>query len=243
MNTVTVTTSQNVEIDFELASVGERLLAYIVDFIFIASFVLGMVFLLYYLDVDFDKYVVYISIGLTAPYVLYDLVFEVLLQGQSPAKKLFRIRVMNLDGSQPNIGSYLLRWILRLVDMGMLTPALALVTILINGKGQGIGDIAAGTTVVRLRERASLGDTILTRVNNDYKPRFLEAQYLDNKTVSVVKEVLAFERKNRRVRSAGIILNRTKKKVEDKLGISSGMEPREFLETIMRDYTHLSTIE
>src|SRR3546814_18483963 len=51
-----------------------------------------------------------------------------------------------------------MRWIFRPIDCTIGWVSVALICILINGKGQRLGDIAAGTTVVRTRRRTHLAD-------------------------------------------------------------------------------------
>ena len=53
----------------------------------------------------------------------------------------------------PRLGDYLLRWIFSFVDFYILSGAIALVVIAMGGKGQRIGDIVAGTSVVKLIEQ------------------------------------------------------------------------------------------
>ena len=57
------------------------------------------------------------------------------------------IRVVKLDGS-PSIGSYLLRWLLFIVD-GPLTSGLGIFVILLTKNNQRLGDLAAGTMVIK----------------------------------------------------------------------------------------------
>ena len=58
------------------------------------------------------------------------------------------IRVVKLDGSTPSIGSYLLRWLLFIVD-GPLTSGLGIFVILLTKNNQRLGDLAAGTMVIK----------------------------------------------------------------------------------------------
>lgn len=68
--------------------------------------------------------------------------------GQSFGKKLINIRVVKVDGSTPSIGSYLLRWLLFPID-GPITSGLGLLVVLLNKNNQRLGDLAAGTMVIK----------------------------------------------------------------------------------------------
>ena len=63
---------------------------------------------------------------------------------------------MRLDGTRPGLGDYVLRWLLRPIEVIAFTSGVRqpCITILLNGKGQRLGDLAAGTTVVSLLRRA-----------------------------------------------------------------------------------------
>ena len=77
------------------------------------------------------------------PTTFYSLIFEIAMNGQTPGKYLNKIRVVKIDGSKPTLGSYLTRWLLRIIDIWFFTGSVAVFTILFNGKGQRLGDIAA----------------------------------------------------------------------------------------------------
>ena len=84
-------------------------------------------------------------------------------------------RQVLLDGSPPTLGAYLLRWLLILVDTEILTPLVAIITIAANGKGQRIGDIAAGTTVVKTTKRVTLSQVAVSYTHLDVYKRQLPA--------------------------------------------------------------------
>ncbi|OHD66614.1 MAG: hypothetical protein A2176_04940 [Spirochaetes bacterium RBG_13_51_14] len=241
MQTVPIETAQNVTIDYEIAGVGERILAYFIDAIIIIAYAIAVVIGYFaaqkYVALLKEWAVLYFAL-LMLPLPFYDLICETTMDGQSFAKKLVGIKVVKLDGTQPSVGSYLLRWVLRLVDIGFFSGAVAVITILINGKGQRLGDIAAGTTVIRLGQRVKMSDTILVRLDESYTPVFEEAGKLDERTVTIVKEVLDFEDKNRKAKSAKEIMKKTKARLEELMGVTSGMDPKEFLEKVLSDYNY-----
>src|SRR5437588_5254450 len=118
MQTINITTSQNVDIDYEIAGLGERIVARLIDYaifvlIFIMSFtILGATEALR--DSSVRTVVLYIIFG--SLYVFYDLVCEIFMSGQSIGKKVMKIKVISLDGSRPTISQFLLRWLFRIVD-------------------------------------------------------------------------------------------------------------------------------
>jgi uncharacterized RDD family membrane protein YckC len=238
MQTVPIQTAQNVTIEYETASVGERIMAAMVDYIILFSYGFAVIFTYIFIGDRMKDMVVLYFVLLALPAVCYDLLCEISMDGQSLGKKLIGIKVVKLDGTPPSVGSYLLRWILRIVDISFLGGTIAVLAILINGKGQRLGDIAAGTTVIRLKQSVKISDTILVPIDDNYKPAFPESGTLDVRTVTIIKEVLDFEKKNRKTRSAEEILGKTKIKLEEMMGVASGNGPKEFLETVLKDYNY-----
>jgi hypothetical protein len=76
------------------------------------------------------------------------------------------------------------------VDISIFSGGVAIAAILIGGKGQRLGDLAAGTTVISLKERAKLDDTIFAEIDDNYEPLFCQAADLDDKTIATIKETL-----------------------------------------------------
>jgi uncharacterized RDD family membrane protein YckC len=74
--------------------------------------------------------------------------------GQTPGKRLLGIRVVSADGGpQPNAGRILVRTVLRLID-GIFFYLVGLIVILVTRqRAQRLGDLAAGTTVTRVRSQ------------------------------------------------------------------------------------------
>src|SRR5690606_12148888 len=81
---------------------------------------------------------------------LYNLVCETFFGGQSIGKKSMGIKVVKMNGHNPTVGDCLLRWCLRIVDIGASLGALAAILVSSSEKGQRLGDMAANTVVIRL---------------------------------------------------------------------------------------------
>ena len=241
MGTVEVTTTHNVDIEYEVANIGDRMLALMLDFLIIIGYYVAVGFITYFIsEIGITPGMAFITIVYVLPIFLYDLLCEIFLNGQSIGKRIKRIKVIKLDGSQPSVRDYIIRWMFRLVDIGISSGAVAIITIAVNGKGQRLGDIAAGTTVVRLNKNTGFHDTIFTELETEYKPRFPEAARLDSETAGVIKEVLNSEKSLKNKKIFDDLAKKTKKAVEKKLGISSRIEPVRFLATILKDYNYYS---
>ncbi|WP_128545669.1 RDD family protein [Larkinella soli] len=230
---VAIQTSQNVTLEYEPASLGDRILATLIDYLIFLAWMIAF-FLIYGQLQGSARSQVWIYLLLLLPFMLYDLVCEVMLNGQSLGKIAMKIRVVNLDGSQPGLGAYLLRWLLRLIESPAFMGGLvALITVAVNGKGQRLGDIAAGTTVVKLDRPVSLEHIAYRELPPDYQVSFPEVTRLSDRDLNVVREALR--------RNQPGILALTADKVKTVLDVQSAQDDRSFLQTIVNDYQYLVT--
>ncbi len=244
MNTINIPTTQNIELEYPIAGIGDRLVAGLIDVLVVLGYSFGWAYLLMEYDQIrgeelFQGEISVVWIVLLLPVNFYSVISEWVFDGRTLGKWVMRLRTIRLDGVAPTLSQYLIRWILRLVDvwlsMGVLLPGLVgLIAMGINRRGQRLGDLAAGTTVIKLKLVTTFMDTIYTLTEEDYQLQFPEITSLSDRDVSILKEVL----------DAGIksknpdLLIRLTQKVKEVTGIESDMAPRPFLETILKDYNH-----
>ena len=241
MSTIRVQTTQNVTLEYEVASIGERMLAAIIDYLILIAWAVAWLLLFAVLQLKGNTMVVLVGLLAGLPYVFYNLVCEVFFNGQSLGKKARDIKVIRLDGTKPSIGDYLLRWILRIVDMNipMLGPLVAIVIILVNGRGQRLGDLAAGTTVISTRQRQSGGPLAPAFTSPDYVVVFPQAAQLQDHDVATIRQLLfkGLERENY------MLLNEVAAKVKSLTGIQTQLPDEAFLRTVLRDHAHLAAVQ
>ena len=183
-----IETAQNITINQNTSHLGERMLAYIIDSFIIVCYTILVVVFLVSLEIDIeDQWAFYLI--LTLPAFFYYLLFETLMDGKTIGKGAMKLRVVKLDGSKPNFGNYFVRWALRIIDVSLTSGGAAVLTILIRGKGQRIGDIAAGTTVISEKKRVSLNDTLLRELPEDYKPTFPQVTVFKDQEMQTIKEL------------------------------------------------------
>lgn len=238
MDNVSIETTQQVSIDYEVADIGERIFAFILDSIVIGIYLI--ITLVWIIEVVGGINVGLYYMLIFLPVVLYHLLFEFFWNGQSLGKRALSIKVVRMDGTRPGIGNYLMRWIFRLFEISMTSGMVALCVILFNGKGQRIGDMAAGTTVIKSRRRTSLEDTMLADIEDGYEPHFQAVAELTDQDVAIIKEVLNSSYDYDR-NTYLTMLDQTRNKVAGKLDISLSDETnsRQFLQTILKDYNYL----
>ena len=144
----TIITGQFVRISQTPASIGERLMALIIDYFLIGLYILSTITLLSKLSLPSGFSLFFFLCVVYLPILGYSFLCEMFNHGQSFGKKLINIRVVKVDGSTPSIGSYLLRWLLFPID-GPITSGLGLLVVLLNKNNQRLGDLAAGTMVIK----------------------------------------------------------------------------------------------
>jgi len=232
MENIRIQTSQNVDIEYELASIGDRILATLLDYVFFVAYFLVVLLINTYTKGYMVKNVALIVIWML-PVLLYDLVCEASLQGRSFGKIIMKIKVVKVDGTPASFGAYLLRWLLRIIDTRLLSGGVALIAILINGKGQRVGDMAAGTTVIKLKHRVSINDTILNKPIPEYQLVFQEVSKLTDNDIAIIKEVMLVSLRTNNTEA----IDKLAKKTKAIMNISSNLKDTEFLATVVQDYS------
>ncbi len=230
-----IETTQNVFIEHEIANIGERILAQILDFIFIFLYTL----LIYFIMAELELFDISLFYLLFLPIMFYSLINEMVFHGQSLGKMIVRIKVIRMDGTEPTFGNYIMRWLLRIADIWISNGAVAVITVIATGKGQRVGDIAAGTMVVKLRVKPIEIDTVYKKLKENYELVHPEVKYLADEDVNTINDVLKHYKKNKS-ESAVVILNQTCKAIEKKTGITAQQHPVLFLETILKDYNYIN---
>lgn len=233
MNSFDINTSQNVVINYEIASVGDRIIAYIIDSLIKAGYV---IFIALVFVGAFSKSGAFWLLGLFfLPVLFYSLLFEIFMQGQTPGKRSRNIKVVMLDGSQAGFSAYLIRWLFRIVDINLFSGIIAIVTITVNKKGQRVGDIVAQTTVIKIQDRVSLKDTLYEKLNSDYVVTYADAKKLDSEDVELIKKVLNTPDYRNNFEMVYSLTNR----IQAKMNVVRTEGPEDFLETVVKDYNHL----
>ncbi|MBN2166398.1 MAG: RDD family protein [Marinilabiliaceae bacterium] len=233
-----INTTQNVNIEFQLASLGDRILAFLIDSVikFLYFFILFL--LLVWTDVINDPQV-WMFVFLL-PYLFYSLVCEYFLNGQTFGKIIMKIRVVNKSGDELSFGSCFIRWIFRLVDFQLSSGVAAILAIAIGGKGQRIGDMVAQTTVLKTDGGSKLDETVFVQIPENYKPSFPEVDRLNDADIQTIKEVIVMASKDKAYSNGAPhpILMKTKNIVEKKMQVTSKMSSKLFLDTIIKDYNY-----
>ena len=150
---ITISTPEGVDLELLLAGVGSRFASAIVDFV-IQSVLLAAFAILTLGLGTFGGGGLGFTIFTVLSFLLfagYDIAFEVLASGRTPGKRLNGLRVVRDNGSPIGFLTSSVRNVLRLVDLLPTAYLVGIVSILVTSKNQRLGDLAAGTLVVRER--------------------------------------------------------------------------------------------
>ncbi len=261
MGIIQIGTAFNIDLEFEIAEFHKRLLAYIIDFCILLIYLYSMKYMLYNeLLLNFEGNVGLDILIVSLPMLLYSLLTELWLNGQTVGKKILSIRVISLEGGEPTFGQYLLRWITKFFEWPFLFGYIAfsnenvmaysfitglcgiavVIIISVSNKNQRLGDMIAGTVVVNTKSALTVADTVFMQINKtDYKVMFPDVMRLSDRDINTIKGVLTQASK----RNNYEMCNRVAMKIKEVLHINSDMHVDQFLEKLLEDYNYLATKE
>lgn len=254
MSIVTLDTGFNIEIEFPIAPFHKRLLAWIIDFVLQIAYIWLVEKLLSSLiGPGWTSEYGWLMVLCFLPLLIYHLVSEITMNGQSPGKKAVGIKVITTEGGQPSISQYLLRWLFKTVDFPYWLLAVAsrgslpawtalfifsgIACIIFTKRSQRIGDVIAGTVLINTKNKATWQDTVFMEVEENYKPAFPEVMRLSDRDINTIKQVLAFAQNSYNNRAYA---EKIAAKIQKALQLSVDMDCIDFLEKLIKDYNHLS---
>ncbi len=236
MDNFHIETAQNVIIQQNVAPLSTRIGAFLIDMLIIAGYYIVVLVIINALGLFPNESIYVFYALLSLPVFLYNLLFETLMNGQTPGKYLSNIRVTKIDGSKPTFGSYLIRWVLRIIDITLASGSVALLTILLNGKGQRLGDIAAGTTVISEKKIIAINHTLIVDIPENYKPMFPQVTRLSDKDIQTIKQLYV---KAKRKGNHKTIL-KLHAKIIELTDVKTDLKPIDFIAIVIKDYNYFT---
>ena len=246
MQKITVPTAFNIDLEFQTADFLQRFLAWLIDFIIIVAYFIVCFQLLARYELTQGREATgeaflynfsALKMILFTPTLLYHLVCELTLNGQSPGKKIFHLRVISETGGRPALYQFLLRWLVRSVDFGFSSGIAATISYMASKKNQRLGDLAAGTMVIRTKMESSLEQTVFFEVADTYQATYANALLLTDRDMNTIKSMLD---RYQAGKASSELISRTADTIRSALNIQSFGDNIEFLETLLKDYNHLS---
>ncbi len=263
MPVIQIATPFNIDLEFEIAEFHKRLFAYLLDFTLLLLFFVSMKYFYYggfnmVSSHELKSHAGVDILTISIPMLLYSLVSEVMMHGQTVGKKLMNIRVISLDGGEPQLSQFIVRWMFKAYEWPfffgytILTRESLLVYIMITGflgiivviiiavtkRNQRLGDIAANTVVVNTKSVFSVHDTVFMDIQpENYIVKYPEVLRLSDRDINTIKNVISLFYKNHNTQTC----TRVAHKVQEVLKITTDLYAIDFLEKLLADYNYLAT--
>jgi uncharacterized RDD family membrane protein YckC len=242
MSQLSITTTQNVNINFNTAGVGERVIGYLIDFVIYIAYAVAMFSVIFPItgiesfleDQDpWSQRAVYVVAWL--PMMFYALLCEIFLDGQTVGKIIMKTKVIKIDGYQSSFGDYVIRWIFRIVEVTPPMCIIGIIVLIINKDDRRLGDLASGTAVISLKRDISINHTILREIDTRYKPVYPLVIKLTDNDVRIIKET--YEASYRQADFN--MMQKLQYKIEHVTGIKSvSANATAFVDTVLNDYNY-----
>lgn len=238
-----IVTGQYVSIAQTPASVGERIVAQLIDMVLLTIYILGFAFIANLLipikEIDSGRWEIIIVYGLIIlPVIFYHPICEIAMHGQSVGKRIMKIEVAMLDGTSPTLGTTIMRWAFYPLDV-LFTSGLGVVFILFTKNNQRMGDLAAGSVVIKkanyTRNSYIFNDS--PYVAEGYVPTYPEAADLTLNQVDLISRTYYSDSPKRNE-----MVERLAQKVQEHLGIDRmGMDAATFITVVSNDYHYYAS--
>jgi uncharacterized RDD family membrane protein YckC len=146
---------EKVYLKLNLAGIGSRFAACFIDGIFSGLIVAFIAIVFTFFGTVMAKHFVtqwLVAILIVVAFIVgnaYFIVFETIWNGQTPGKRFIKLRVVQVNGASVTFMMVLIRNLLRVIDGLPISYGIGILSVCFSGKNQRIGDLAAGTVVIR----------------------------------------------------------------------------------------------
>ncbi len=167
-----VETPENIRFGYDVADIGSRFLAISID-----TLIQGILYVIFFFTAAVlasqltrvelprevnDGLAIVVIIALFLIQFGYFLFFEIIMNGQTPGKRLFGLRVIK-DNSYPlSPLDAVIRNLVRIIDFFPLAYGVGVITMFTNTRAKRLGDFAASTIVVKMHHQVRLQDLQVT---------------------------------------------------------------------------------
>lgn len=244
MRSIEVITTQNVPIIYELATLRERVIAFLLDSLVIWGSVTIATLLLSAMGWlgNYTLLLLFMIVFVIPVVFFYTLCMEVFNNGQSLGKKIVRLKVIKLNGYETSLTDYMLRAVFRALDIYFSIGSIAALMVSSSERGQRLGDVLANTTVIRLEQQTamSLNDLLKIGDRDNYQPQYPGVRKFNDQQMLLVKTVLDRAQKyNNAAHLSAVELMAGS--FSKQLGLSEIPQNRFlFLKTLLKDYVVLT---
>lgn len=246
MQNIEITTTQNVTIEYELAGLRERFFALLIDQIIMVFLWIGLAFIFSAAFGFNSRFMQQMIMAFPLWFtVLYALSCESFLDGQTVGKRTQKIRVVRVDGNNISLSDLLLRSLLLVMDYLFTFGGLGALLISTTDRRQRLGDMAAGTTVIKIgaERRFDLSDILNINTLGNYTPQYPQVRQLTEEDMLFIKAtILRYQQyRNLSHEEAVVTLFQHLKMVLDiPVELKSPVAMIDFLKILIKDYIVLT---
>jgi uncharacterized RDD family membrane protein YckC len=237
---IEIKTSGRISIQFDIANLRDRALAFIVDSIILYA----IIFILFFLGIgiigeNIERFMYIIILPI---FFFYTLICEIFWNGITPGKRAMGIRVIKLNGEFARTNDYLIRWLFRWLDIWLSVFVIGSILINSSRNAQRLGDILAGTTLIKFNSKYNMELKDILDIDNqqNHTPKFLQVVQLRDEDMIIVKQTL-FSQMHYKNNAHNKRLKELADHLREELKIKheSGNDV-EFLKTLLKDYIVLT---
>jgi uncharacterized RDD family membrane protein YckC len=248
----TIDTPENIEFAYDIAGIGSRFLAAIIDtLLIVVAEVIVLIVGALALSATGSRTSAAGSLltaigGLLAFAILwgYYIAFELLWNGQSPGKRVIGLRVVREGGRPITFVGSAIRNLVRIVDFLPVFYGIGVVVMFVDPRARRLGDLAGGTLVVKERRGVTLESLATPSVvappparpgDPAPQPTLPNAQLLTDQDYTLVQEFL--RRRTELGRDARMRLGvQLASGLQARLGLPQGGDAERFLQYIASEY-------
>jgi len=188
-DTTRIDTPEGISLEIALAGLGSRFIAQALDGLVKGGAVLGLSLIVAAFGGSGVALQAIVAVGVFISFFVYDIVFETFWSGRTIGKRATGLRVVSVDGGPVGFFSSAVRNLLRIVDVLPGPYGVASIVILGTKRNQRLGDLAAGTLVVR--ERSQTPDFGRSRVGFRSLPAGFDVTGLTDEHLTLARQYVA----------------------------------------------------
>lgn len=245
----TIETPENVAFAYDVAGIGSRFLATLVDSL-IQSTVFAALFIIFALTELIGASSRLPSAVLSlAPLILlvalfvvqfgYFLIFELITGGQTPGKQLFGLRVIKENGYPLSPMDSIIRNLVRIIDFFPVMYGVGIIVMFFNDRARRLGDFAAGTLVVKIRDDVKLSELRSVPITSLNLPELPGWEHLHESDIELIESFL--ERRGKMRDTEGLARSiasgiRTRMDLHETDGQAATASNEQFLQQVVMVY-------
>lgn len=256
MDKITFISAQHVKIQFELASVIQRCLAYVIDTLI--NYLYAMIVVIAMIDSFFGNEDFFLGIFVllfNLPLVFYKPVMEYYFNGQTLGKMAMGLRMVRINGDRLTIRDIFVRWVMRgdffwiallsnpsFIGLIPFLSFMGFIMVCMTPLKQRFGDMIVSVIAVRSKSSRTytLEEVLKKQAPENYAPVYSKCISFTDEDMMFIKKAIE-QYKKYPVGEVKEILNKITQKTKERLEITEPVKDQiGFLERVLKDYVYLT---